>query len=150
MRREDRHGGRIWVAVVLSALLLVSGLATIASAKPHRLKTTTKRITLRSNGSEVNSDNDFGAISGNGRFVTFESVGRFTKGDSPASEDVFRHDRKTGKTRRVSVKSNGKQVPGGEANDSSISRAAGSSHSTLPGPSSRATPTAPTTSTSRT
>ena len=33
---------------------------------------------------------------------------------APASEDVFRHDRKTGKTRRVSLKSNGKQVPGGE------------------------------------
>ncbi len=122
MRGEARHGGRIWIAVVLAALLLATGLATIAAAKPHRPKTTTKRITLRTNGSEVNSDNDFGAISGNGRFVTFESVGRFTKGDSPASEDVFRHDRKTGRTRRVSLKSNGKQVPGGDANDSSISR----------------------------
>ena len=121
MSGEKRHGGGVRVGLALAALLFVAGLATIAMAKPHRPKTTTKRVTLRSNGSEVNSDNDFGAISGNGRFVTFESVGRFTKGDSPASEDVFRHDRKTGKTRRVSLKSNGKQVPGGEANDSSIS-----------------------------
>ena len=124
---RDAQGNETWGKALdrvgtAAALLLAAGLATIAAAKPHRPKTTTKRITVRSNGSEVNADNDFGAVSGNGRFVTFESVGKFTKGDSPASEDVFRHDRKTGKTRRVSLKSNGKQVPGGDANDSSISK----------------------------
>ncbi len=107
--------------MMLAALLLAAGLAAIAAAKPHKPKTTTKRISVRSNRSEVNADNDFGAISANGRFVTFESVGKFTKGDSIATEDVFRHDRKTGKTRRVSLKSNGRQVPGGGANDSAIS-----------------------------
>ncbi|MGZ8666456.1 MAG: TolB family protein [Solirubrobacterales bacterium] len=109
------------MGMALAALLLAAGLAAIATAKPHKPKTTTKRVTVRSNGSEVNADNDFGAISRNGRFVTFESVGKFTKGDSIATEDVFRHDRKTGKTRRASLKSNGKQVPGGGADDSSIS-----------------------------
>ncbi len=121
MRRETGHGGRLWIGLALAALLLAAGLATIVTAKPHKPKTTTKRVSVRSNGTEVNADNDFGAVSGNGRFVTFESTGRFTKGDGSASEDVFRHDRRTGKTRRVSVKSNGKQVPGGAANDSAIS-----------------------------
>ena len=121
MRREMGHGGRLWIGLAFAALLLAAGLATIATAKPHKPKTTTKRVSVRSNGSEVNADNDFGAVSGNGRFVTFESVGKFTKGDSVASEDVFRHDRKTGKTRRASLMSNGKPAPGGQANDSSIS-----------------------------
>jgi Tol biopolymer transport system component len=122
MRGEARHGRGRWIGIVLAALLLAAGLAAIATAKPHKpQKTTTKRASVRSNGSEVNADNDFGAISGNGRFVTFESVGKFTRGDSIASEDVFRRDRKTGKTRRVSLKSNGKQVPGGGADDSVIS-----------------------------
>jgi hypothetical protein len=108
--------------MALAALLLAAGLTAIATAKPHKpKKTTTKRVSVRSNGSEVNADNDFGAISGNGRFVTFESVGRFTQGDSVGTQDVFRRDRKTGKTRRVSLKSNGVQVPGSGANDSSIS-----------------------------
>ena len=83
MSGEKRHGGGVGSAWPWRRLLFVAGLATIAMAKPHRPKTTTKRVTLRSNGSEVNSDNDFGAISGNGRFVTFESVGTLHEGRQP-------------------------------------------------------------------
>ncbi len=123
MRGDTQNRGRVKLTVggAVALIAVLAGLASIAPAKPHKPKTTTKRVSVRSNGSEANSDNDFGAVSGNGRYVTFEATGRFTKGDSPGSEDVFRHDRRTGKTRRASLKSNGKQVPGGGANDSSIS-----------------------------
>ena len=152
MRGDTGHQGRARLAVAIAwRPLLLAGFAPIAPAKPHKPKTATKRVSVRSNGSEVNADNDFGAISGNGRFVTFESVGKFTKGDSLATEDVFRHDRKTGKTRRASLKSNGKQVPWRRRQRLRRSRTmAASSPSTPQGPSSRGTTTARTTSTSRT
>jgi Tol biopolymer transport system component len=102
------------VVALLTLAALAASLAWAAGPK-------TKRVSVKSNGQEVNSDNDFPAISGGGRFVSFESVGRFTKGDDGADADVFVHDRRTGKTKRVSVKSNGKEVPGANSADSSIS-----------------------------
>lgn len=82
----------------------------------------TKRVSLRSNGIEVNADNDNPAISGNGRFVAFESVGKFTGQDAGTDADVFVHDRRIGKTKRISVKSNGKEVNSADGSeDASIS-----------------------------
>ncbi|MFN8160927.1 MAG: hypothetical protein U0R52_07795 [Solirubrobacterales bacterium] len=106
---------------VAAALVALLGLGALAVARPAKPKLATKRVSVRSDGKEVNADNDFPSVSGNGRYVSFESVGRFTKGDATASEDVFVHDRLNGRTRRASLRSNGKQVPGGGANDSSIS-----------------------------
>jgi Tol biopolymer transport system component len=79
----------------------------------------TKRVTLKSNGDEVNADADNPATSGNGRFVAFESVGKFTGGDAGTDADVFVTDRRTGKTKRMSVKSNGKEVNSGDGSENS-------------------------------
>jgi Tol biopolymer transport system component len=102
------------VVALLAVAALAASLAWAVSPK-------TKRVSVKSNGQEVNNDNDFPAVSGSGRFVTFESVGKFTKRDDGADADVFVHDRRTGKTKRVSVKSNGKEVRGANSADSSIS-----------------------------
>jgi tricorn protease-like protein len=102
------------VVALLAVAALAASLAWAASPK-------TKRVSVKSNGQEVNNDNDFPAVSGSGRFVTFESTGKFTKRDDGADADVFVHDRRTGKTKRVSVKSNGNEVPGANSADSSIS-----------------------------
>ena len=59
-------------------LVAVAGWVASAWASPP----TTVRVSLKSNGTEVNADNDAPAISGNGRYVAFESVGAFTPGDS--------------------------------------------------------------------
>lgn len=83
--------------------------------------TTTARVSLKSNGAEVNSDNEYAAVSGNGRYVTFESSGKFTANDDGVDEDVFLRDTATKKTTRVSVKSNGKEIPGANSAESSIS-----------------------------
>jgi Tol biopolymer transport system component len=121
MHAGDPKSHRLTLAAVAAVLLLVGGLASLAVGKPHKLKTTTKRVSVRSNSKEVNSDSDRGAVSGNGRFVTFESVGKFTKGDDGFDDDVFIHDRTTGSTRRVSVRANGKEFAGASADDSSVS-----------------------------
>jgi Tol biopolymer transport system component len=104
------------VITSLIALLAWASLALGAGAKPH-----TSPVSLTSGGKEVNTDNEFPAVSGNGRFVAFESGGKFTKGDDGGDHDVFIRDRATGKTRRVSVKANGKEVPGADSAEASIS-----------------------------
>ena len=97
-------------------------LIALTAAPAWAAKAHTKRISVKSNGNEVNADNDNPAISGSARFVAFESVGAFTGGDAGTDADVFVNDRKTGKTERVSVKSNGKEVNSGDGSeDASIS-----------------------------
>jgi TolB protein len=75
---------------------------------------TTKRISLKSSGNEVNADSDAPALSASGRFVAFESVGQFVPGDTGTDADIFVRDTGSHKTTRVSVKSDG-----GEANGDS-------------------------------
>jgi Tol biopolymer transport system component len=102
-------------AGLIVLVALVASFALAANAQ-------TKRVSLKSNGDEVNADNDNPAISRDGRFVAFESVGRFTGGDAGMDADVFVHDRKSGRTQRVSVKSNGNEVNSGDGSeDASIS-----------------------------
>ena len=100
--------------LTLTALLLFAASALAATAPK------TKRVSVKSNGKEINTDNEFASVSANGRYVTFESPGKFTSGDK-GGFDVFVHDRATGKTVRASVKANGKEVPGADSEFSSIS-----------------------------
>ena len=81
---------------------------------------TTSRMSVKSNGNEVNVSTTSHEISGNGRVVMFGSTGAFTPGDGGTDGDVFVHDRTTDRTKMVSVKSNGNDVAGG-ANIGSIS-----------------------------
>jgi Tol biopolymer transport system component len=49
-------------------------------------------------------------LSANGRFIAFESNADLVGSDGNAYRDVYLRDRKTGKTKRISVKSNGGAV----------------------------------------
>ena len=70
----------------------------------------TKRVSVRSNGAQADLGGGSGEISGDGRFVTFSSqADDLVDGDTNGSLDVFVHNRATGKTKRVSVRSNGRQ-----------------------------------------
>jgi Tol biopolymer transport system component len=104
--RRDASVSRSAVALAafaLVAVMLAGSVAWAATAK-------TVRVSVKSDGTEVNADNDLPVISADGRYVAFQSVGQFTTGDSGTDGDVFVHDRLTGKTRRASVKSNGTEV----------------------------------------
>jgi Tol biopolymer transport system component len=73
----------------------------------------TQRVSVSSTGRQGNGDSEEPAISANGRYVVFESrASNLVPGDSNRLGDVFVHDRRTGKTRRVSVSSSGKQSTG--------------------------------------
>ena len=71
----------------------------------------TERVSLRNGGDEASSHSDNAAISGNGRYVVFESdASALVSNDTNGVIDIFIHDRDTGKTELVSVSSNGTQA----------------------------------------
>ncbi len=73
----------------------------------------TSRVSVASNGSEANGPSGAAVISGDGRYVAFESqAGNLVAGDSNGVSDVFVHDRQTGQTWRVSVAGDGSQGNG--------------------------------------
>lgn len=77
----------------------------------------TRRVSVRSNGTQAEGKSFDPVISANGRFVAFQSfAGNLVFGDSNGVADVFIHDRKTRKTKRVSVSNRGKQGNGSSTN----------------------------------
>jgi Tol biopolymer transport system component len=73
----------------------------------------TTRVSVASDGSEGNDESSVAAISADGRYVAFESyASNLAPGDTNASMDVFRHDRQTGETIRVSVATDGGESEG--------------------------------------
>ena len=74
---------------------------------------TTERVSVTSGGKEGHLDSGSPAISADGRFVAFYSFAtNLVAGDTNGKRDVFVRDRKTGKTRRISVNSAGQQGNG--------------------------------------
>ncbi|HUH08154.1 MAG TPA: hypothetical protein VML96_10150, partial [Egibacteraceae bacterium] len=73
----------------------------------------TERISVHSDGTQGNSESFSRAISADGRYVVFDSAAtNLVPGDTNAEHDVFVHDRDTGTTERISVRSNGAQGNG--------------------------------------
>ncbi len=71
----------------------------------------TTRVSVASDGTQGNNVSYQPAISGDGRFVAFQSVaGNLVAGDTNGEIDVFVHDRQSGQTERVSVASDGTQA----------------------------------------
>src|SRR3954451_14148562 len=92
--------------------LAVAGLVLVAAA-PARAWDTTEQMSVSSSGRQGNGISDLPAISANGRFVAFYSgATNLVPGDTNGAADVFVHDRKTGRTERLSVSSKGVQGNG--------------------------------------
>lgn len=73
----------------------------------------TTRVSVASDGSQANHGSTRPSISGDGRFVAFQSyAGNLVPGDTNNTWDIFVHDRLTGETRRVNVSSAGMQANG--------------------------------------
>jgi Tol biopolymer transport system component len=72
----------------------------------------TERVSVGSGGTLTSLDSTLGAVSEDGRFVTFASDGILVSDDSGAFWDVFVHDRLTGITSRASVDSAGAEANG--------------------------------------
>jgi Tol biopolymer transport system component len=76
---------------------------------------TTRRVNVASDGSQASalSFSFYQSISGNGRFVAFDSTAtNLVPNDTNGVSDIFVHDLDTGTTTRVSVTTTGAQVTG--------------------------------------
>ena len=70
----------------------------------------TTRVSVTSNGDQARYGGVSPSISGNGRYVAFQSLSSdLVDGDTNGRMDVFVHDRETGQTTRVSVSSSGEE-----------------------------------------
>ena len=74
---------------------------------------TTRRVSVRTGGGQANSDSYFPAISGDGRYVAFQSsAANLVADDTNDKVDVYVRDRVAGTTSRVSVGRGGRQSRG--------------------------------------
>ena len=104
----------VGLGVALLALAVAAPVTTAAGAK-------TKLASVRSNGTHGNGGSEKASISGNGRYVAFASdATNLVNNDTNGAWDIFVHDRKTGKTKRVSKRSNGTEG-NDDSEDTSIS-----------------------------
>ena len=73
----------------------------------------TVRVSRSLRGGDPNGVSGHPTVSGDGRFVAFQSeASNLVPGDTNGLTDVFLHDRKTGRTTRLSVSSAGRQGHG--------------------------------------
>jgi len=94
---------------VLLTIIAFAGLALDrATAAPEAESTT--RVSVSSSGAEAKGASLRPSISGDGRYVAFQSAAaNLVTGDTNRYADIFVHDRQTGQTTRVSVNSAGEQ-----------------------------------------
>jgi hypothetical protein len=84
-----------------------------------RLSGVTNRVSVNSQGTPANADSFNPSISANGRFVAFESTAsNLVAGDTNSHNDIFVHDRQSGRTERVSIAWNGVQANSDSARSS--------------------------------
>lgn len=98
---------RRFALVTLAAGVAIVPLSSIGNAGTS---TTTRRASVGSQEQESPNGAIYPSISGSGRFVVFEtSADNLSPGDTNEESDVFVRDRKSGRTERVSLRSNGAQ-----------------------------------------
>ena len=112
---RHRRAGRA-LALVPLALLAGTSVAAAAVAVPPvpRWGSTTSLVSISSSGRQANGPTYCcPAISARGRHVVFQSeAANLVPGDTNGQPDVFRRDRLTGRTVRVSVATGGAQANG--------------------------------------
>jgi Tol biopolymer transport system component len=113
-----------YVAFVSAASNLVASDTNLrADVFVHDRRTgRTSRVSPAANGHQANSDCEQPAISAHGRFVAFASAAsNLVGGDTNGLEDVFVRDRRTHRTQRISVSSQGIQSTGSPTHSGSNS-----------------------------
>ena len=95
----------------LSRSILLFHAAALALAP--LASTAIERISVQGNGGESNGQSRYPAISGDGRYVVFNSdASNLVAGDTNGMADLFVRDRVLGTTTRISVGANGAQGDG--------------------------------------
>src|SRR3989442_11896447 len=109
-RNASRGAAKVLTRKVLPTALLLLMAAGLVGEVWAAQQASTKRVSVDSHGAQGIGDSEDPSISADGRFVAFySSAANLVGGDTNGARDVFVRDRKTGKTRRVSVDSHGSE-----------------------------------------
>jgi Tol biopolymer transport system component len=105
--------GSAITGVILVAGALLLSVPSVASPAGAGGRAKTHRVSLGAHGRQADGASGEPAVSAHGRFVAFESsASNLVGGDTNGSFDVFGRDRRTGKTKRLSVNGSGRQGNG--------------------------------------
>lgn len=97
----------------LGALVVLGVMSSGWVGALPQVKGDTERVSVRTSGVEGLEASRLPSLSGNGRFVAFESdAPNLIPGDGNSASDIFVHDRFQGTTVRVSVDSGGRESNG--------------------------------------
>lgn len=100
-------------SAVLAALCAVTALAPTGASAADPSVPRTERVSVGEGGAESNAASTHPAISADGHYVAFVSASRnLVANDTNGTPDAFVRDLRTGRTERVSVKSNGRASHG--------------------------------------
>ena len=80
----------------------------------------TVRVSVDSKGKQSNENSSFGAVSGNGQYVVFQTAAQLSDDDVNNTSDIYMHDLLSRETVRVSVGTGGFQLHGASV-DAAIS-----------------------------
>jgi Tol biopolymer transport system component len=95
---------------------------SIGDVAPASAQNTTTRVSVATDGTQATGGSESSDISADGRYVAFSSAAAtLVSGDTNGFSDVFVHDRDTGKTERVSLRSDLLEATGGDSVAPSIS-----------------------------
>jgi Tol biopolymer transport system component len=87
-----------------------------------RKRDTTTRVSVASSGEQANARSGEPSISTDGRLIVFESLGSLVEADTNGRDDVYMHDRRTGRTSLASVGPRGQALGGGHPSISADGR----------------------------
>jgi hypothetical protein len=106
---------RTTTAAFVAALALIATLldATVGTRVAYANHTTMRRVSVDSSGAQAASSSQWPSISGDGRYMAFESAAwNLVPGDTNGAFDVFVRDLSSASVTRVSVSSTGAQANG--------------------------------------
>ncbi|HEX6207307.1 MAG TPA: hypothetical protein VF058_03005 [Actinomycetota bacterium] len=106
--------GRTIVSASLVILLLAVAVPSLAAPK-------TRRMSVRSNGTDHVGDSDVPDITPSGRYVVFASSAELIPSDMNTNVDIYLRDQRKKKTRLLSMRSDGSIEPSGNSEHPSIS-----------------------------
>jgi hypothetical protein len=108
---EARTASRTFRRIALITLAASVTIVPVSSTADAGAPAKTRRASVGSQEQESPDGGIYPSISGSGRYVVFEANSdNLVPGDTNTETDVFVRDRKTGRTERVSLRSNGAQA----------------------------------------
>lgn len=120
-RPDLSHDGR-FITFETGAALVADDTNGVSDIYVRDMQGGIRRVSVDSAGAQATGDSGDARISGDGRFIAFNSLADdLVANDTNGRPDIFRHDLQTGETLRVNVDRAGAEAADGESSQPAIS-----------------------------